>query len=243
MLRLIVFIALFFFSVSSYAQFSDTVHYYLRYSSTGIINHTNDASSYVLTNSLNFNTKKKNVVINTSASWVYGELQNTLTNNDFTAHGDVDFYKGTHKLYGWALITFDKSYSLKINSRIQAGAGLAYNFIDSPYLRINVSDGFLYEKGDIVDAEQCRDIYQMPRNSFRLKYHWSLKDRLIIDGTHFIQPSLLNIDDYIIQSWSSIGVKLRKWLSITASVSYNKVNRTGRETLLITYGLAVEKYF
>src|SRR5690349_17925235 len=81
MLRLVVFIALSFFTVSCYAQFSDTVHYYLRYSSTGIINHTNDASSYVLTNSLNFNTKKKNVVINTSASWVYGQLQNTLTNN------------------------------------------------------------------------------------------------------------------------------------------------------------------
>jgi hypothetical protein len=243
MLKTIIVLIQLFTGLICLSQFNDTIHYHLRFASTGTINETNEGNSYVLTNSFNFNTKRKNVVLNAAASWIYGVLEDNLTNNDFTAHGDVDFYKGTHKLYEWALVTYDKSYSLKINNRVQAGAGFAYNFIDSPYLRINVSDGFVYEKGDIIDPELGHDVYNIPRNSFRFLYRWSLKDRFVIDGTHFFQPSLLNISDYIIQSWSSISVKLRKWLSITGAVIYNKVSRTQRETLLITYGVSVEKYF
>jgi hypothetical protein len=229
--------------VLSLAQFNDSIHYHVRFSSAGVINQTNDGNSYVLTNSFNLNAKKKNVVFNASLNWIYGESQQTLTNNDFGAHGDVDLYKGRHKLYSWALITYDKSYSLQINNRLQVGAGVAYNFIDSPDLRINLSDGFLYEKGDVDDPEIGHDLYSIPRNSLRLVYHWSIKDRFIIDGAHFYQPSLLSIGDYIIQSSSSLSLKLKKWLSITAALTYNMVSRTERETLLFTYGFIVEKYF
>ena len=74
-------------------------------------------------------------------------------------------------------------------------------------------------------------------------YHWSLKDRLIIDGVHFYQPSLQDISDYLITSTNNISVKLKKWLSITGSFIYNKVSRTKRENVLMTYGIVIEKYF
>src|SRR5215213_2239455 len=91
--------------------------------------------------------KKKNASFNTNTAWIYGEQQRRHINNDIAEHSDVDLFKGVHKLYYWALANYDKSYSLKINYRFQAGAGLAYNFIDSPYLRINISEGILYERG------------------------------------------------------------------------------------------------
>ena len=175
--------------------------------------------------------------------WVYGAQKDELTNNDFTANGTIDLNKGIRKLYYWGLINFDKSYSLDINYRLQIGAGVAYTIIDSPKLRINVSDGILYEKGDLADADIGQDVYQIPRNSFRLMYRWVIYDRLQIDGTHFYQPSLLAINDYVIQSSNNVSIKLNKWLNITGSLLYNEVSRTKRSNLLMTYGLTVEKYF
>jgi hypothetical protein len=74
-------------------------------------------------------------------------------------------------------------------------------------------------------------------------YHWSLKDRFIIDGVHFYQPSLQDFSDYLIESTSNITVKLKKWLGITGTFIYNKVSRTKRENVLMTYGIVIEKYF
>lgn len=229
--------------LSATAQFNDTVQHYFKFASTGVINKTNETNSYVLKNTLNFNVQKKHLTYNTFIGWVYGAQKDELTNNDFTANGTIDLNKGKHKLYYWGLINFDKSYSLDINYRLQAGAGIAYTIIDSPKLRINVSDGILYEKGDLADADIGKDVYMIPRNSFRLMYRWVIYDRLQIEGTHFYQPSLLNINDYVIQSTNNISIKLNKWLNITGSLLYNEVSRTKRNNLLMTYGLTVEKYF
>lgn len=192
---------------------------------------------------LNYNTLRKNIALNTSANWIYGSNQSALTNNDLSLHGDLNFFRHGKKLYYWTLANYDKIYSLKVNYRLQAGAGASYNFIDSPWLRINVSDGILYEKGDITNEAGKKIIYSIPRNSFRLLYKWSIKDRLVISGIHFYQPSLQSINDYIIQSSSSISIRLNQWLSFTSSLVYNKVTLTDRETLLFTYGLSLEKYF
>ncbi|HEY2721855.1 MAG TPA: DUF481 domain-containing protein [Chitinophagaceae bacterium] len=225
------------------AQFNDSTHYYLKFASTGVINKTSDGDSYVFNNRFDFNSRKNKVSFNTNIAWIYGEQQQNLTNNDFAAHGDIDLGKDLHKLYYWGLLNYDKSYSLKINDRVQAGGGVAFDVIDSPYLKFNISDGLLYEKGNLADVNNSQVVYQIPRNSFRLAYHWSIKDRFIIDGMHFYQPSLKDISDYTIQSTSSLSVKLKKWLSVTGSLVYNKVTRTKRENLLITYGVVIEKYF
>ena len=228
---------------STAAQFNDSTHHYFKFASTGVINKTHETSSYVLKNTLNFNVQQKHFSYNTFMGWVYGAQKDELTNNDFTANGTIDLNKGIRKLYYWGLINFDKSYSLDINYRLQIGAGVAYTIIDSPKLRINVSDGILYEKGDLADADIGQDVYQIPRNSFRLMYRWVIYDRLQIDGTHFYQPSLLAINDYVIQSSNNVSIKLNKWLNITGSLLYNEVSRTKRSNLLMTYGLTVEKYF
>lgn len=228
---------------SCFSQFNDSIHYYFRFGSTGIINKTTDGNSYVLNNSLAFNTKKRSLSFNTAFNWIYGAQQHRLTNNDFTAHGDVDWQKDLHNLYYWGLVNYDKIYSLKVNHRFQAGLGAAYNILDKTTARINVSDGLLYEQGDLVDAGMGRDIYQTLRNSFRLLYHWSIKDKIVIDGIHFYQPSLAAINDYNIQSTNNFSIKLKKWLNVTCSVVYNKLSRTKRENLLLTYGLQIERYF
>src|SRR3712207_3470117 len=87
------------------SQFNDSVHHYINFASTGIINKTNDGSSYILTNALRFNINKKNIRLNSTNSWMYGEqLQKRLTNNDFTSTLDFNLFHLHKKLpdfYYW----------------------------------------------------------------------------------------------------------------------------------------------
>ncbi|HSV11887.1 MAG TPA: hypothetical protein VLI68_14020, partial [Hanamia sp.] len=78
---------------------------------------------------------------------------------------------------------------------------------------------------------------------FRVKYKWTYKNTVILQGANFIQPSLISLKDYILKFNNQLSVKLNKWLAINAAMSYNKISRTNRENLLITYGVTIDKYF
>src|SRR3954466_10744807 len=150
------FIALFFVLIStvSFSQFNDSTHYYINYASTGVINKTNTGKSYVLNNNLRFNINKKNYSVNTANSWIYGKQQAIITNNDFSSAVDFNLFKTKHRFYLWGIGTYDKSVSLKINNRLQAGVGVGYNVIDKPKAIMILSDGFLYEKADLFISDE-----------------------------------------------------------------------------------------
>jgi len=226
------------------AQFNDSVHYYANYTSTGTINKTNDGSSYVLNNNAKFNVSKKSMSFNMTTGWIYGQQQNKLTNNDVMSALDANLYKTFEHFYYWGLGLYEKSYSLKINHRLQTGLGVGYNLVDRKNAVFIVSDGILYEKSSMYENDELgRDQYETFRNSFRIKFHFVIKDRVTIDGSDFLQHSLSDKKDYIIKSNTSLSIKLQKWLSFTAALTYNKLNLTRRENLLFTYGLTFEKYF
>lgn len=224
-------------------QFSDSVHYYGRFSSTGSINSTQDGRSYLLNNSFKLGVSKKKIALNANGGWVYGEQDSVKTNNDFTSSMDFSLFRKVRQLYYWGLANYDKSYSLKINDRFQGGAGVAYNVLDRKTAYLSLSDGILFENSDLFLKDTIRDVYHTFRNSFRLAFKFVIHDIVIIDGNHFLQHSLSHGSDYNIRSTSNISILLRKWLSITATMTYNKLNRTERETLIFNYGLTVEKYF
>lgn len=225
------------------AQFTDSTTKYISFGSTGVINKTNEGSSYVLNNNLRFNIRRKDVSLNAAAGWIYGEQNGTLTNNDFTSSLDFNLFKTGSHFYYWGLATYEKSQSLKINDRAQVGLGLAYNVLEIKEIFLNISEGVLFEKSDIFLNATTRERNTILRNSFRLRYRWTIKNRIVLDGTHFVQNSLADFNDYILKSTNSLSFKLNKWLNFTTALTYNKVNKTNRENLLITFGLTVEKYF
>jgi hypothetical protein len=225
-------------------QFNDSTSYYTSYVAAGVINKTNDRSSYVLNNASKFSISKKNISLNAVAAWIYGKQQTLLTNNDISTALDFNLYETFPHFYYWGLGTFDKSYSLKINNRFQSGAGIGYSFFHTKTLVLNISDGIIYEKGDrTVGDEFGRTKYETFRNSFRVKFHAVIAKVIVLDGSDFWQPSLSDKDDYIIKSNTSVSIKLQKWLSFTTSLTYNKLNLTHRENLLLNFGFAAEKYF
>ena len=240
--RLVSILAIF-HSLTSYPQFNDSVFHYINYASTGVINNTNNSKSYVLNNALKFNISKKSLRLNSTSSWIYGEQQKQLTNNDFNSTLDFNLFKTRSRFYYWGLAGYTKSYSLKINNRLQTGTGLAYNFIDTTTAFLNISDGILYENSNLKLNDSTNSYNSLFRNSFRLRYHFVIKGIIIFDGTDFLQNALGYGNDYIMNFNNSVSVKLRKWLSLTAATSYNRNQKTDSENLLITFGLSAEKYF
>lgn len=225
------------------AQFNDSIAYYAYYNSTGTFTKTNDQRSFVFNNVFKFSVSKKIVSLNTTNSWLFGKQGDVKINNDFSSALEADFLKKTNKLYYWALGTFDKSFSLNIDHRFQVGAGLGWTAVDTKNILLVLSDGIIFEKGDLTDSELGQLSYTTWRNSFRVKYRWNITELLILDGSAFFQPSLEEWEDQIVRSNTTLAFKIKKWLSLTSAFTYNKVTITGRENLLVTYGIILENYF
>jgi hypothetical protein len=228
---------------SAFAQYSDSLQYYTGYTSTGTFNKTNENNSYLIHNILKLGTRKKDISLNSNSKWLYGKQNDDLTNNDVSSTWDVNLYKTFPHFYYWGLFNYNSTYSLKVNNQVQAGAGVAYNIVDRKSLLINLSDGILYDYSDINTDDTTSQIYDMSRNSFRLQIKWNIKDKLVFNGTGFLQNSLQDENDYIIKSDLSLSVKLKKWLSLTSSYSFNKMSKTNTENSFLTYGIMIEKYF
>lgn len=234
---------LFFVHTGVNAQFNDSITQHIAYSATGVINKTNDGDSYVLNNNLRFGIRRKDISLNAASSWIYGEQNDRKSNNDFNSSLDFNLYKTFKHFYYWGLATYEKSFSLKINDRFQIGLGVAYNIVEKKPLFINVSEGVLYEESDIFLNDSTREKNQILRNSFRLRYRWVIKEIITLDGTHLVQNSLSDSQDYIIKSVNGLSIRLYKWLNFTTALTYNQVNKTNRENLLLTFGLTAETYF
>jgi hypothetical protein len=232
------------FAFTCVAQFNDSTNYYIKLASTGVVNKTNEQDAYLLNNALRFSFYKKSISINTNNSWIYGKQQGNVSNNDFTSTLDFDLFKSERHLYYWGLLNYEKSVSLKISNRFQGGLGVGYYIIDRDDFVIQISDGVLYERSNLYEEEGSPSPdYETYRNSLRLKFRFVLANRVTLDGVDFVQHSFEDFRDYIIRSNTNLAVKVWKWVSLNVSLTYNKLNITKRENLLLNYGITVEKYF
>jgi len=150
-----------------------------------------------------------------------------------------NLYKTFPHFFYWGLVNYNTSYSLKINNQLLAGAGAAYSVVDKKNIYINLSDGVLFDQSDLL----VNEIYHTYRNSFRLQYHYALQDIITLDGSNYLQNSFSSRNDYIIRSTTTLGIKLKKWISLNTSLTYNKMNITDSDNLIFTYGLTLDKYF
>ena len=244
MTKIFILFCLTLIAITTEAQFNDSIHHYLKYSGTGNINKTNAGQSYLISNLLRYNFRKGKKAINFSSTYVYGQQDRELSNQDFNAAMDFNvFPKDSSKLYYWGRINYDKSYSLSINGRIQGGVGVAYNFFDNDKRFLNISEGILFEKSNLKLTDSTNNVYAILRNSFRLRYRFTIAKVIVIDGANFFQNSLKDKNDYIINLSNNVSVQLRRWLNLTTQFAFNRTNNTGRENLLITFGLQAERYF
>ena len=221
------------------AQFNDTTNYHLVLSSAGSINRTDQGNAYLLNNALNVGLKKKSIVLNSNNSWLYGKQNDDLTNNDFSSSLNINLYKTLPHFYYWGLLNYNTSFSLKLNHQLLAGVGIAYSILDREHAYLNISNGLLYDKSNLISSAT----YHTYRNSLRLQYRFLIGKIFTLDGSNFLQNSFTREGDYIIRSSNTFGIKLRQWISFTTSLTYNRLNVTRSENLNFTYGLTFDKYF
>lgn len=229
-------------AAQGFAQFNDSTHHRFRYLGAGSLNKTDLAKAYLLSNSLMYDVSKPNYAFSSTANWIYGQQNKLLTNNDFSAGANFDFRKAPNKVFYWAYAGYQSSYSLQVNYKVQAGAGAGYIFLDDASKMLNISDGFLYEANNLKAMPE-NDVYSTIRNSFRLKYKFVIDKNITLGGSNFFQPSLLSINDYIISLNNNISYKVKQWLNLTAGMNYNRINRTRKENLLLTFGVSIDRYF
>jgi hypothetical protein len=228
---------------------TDTVRYHFAFTTAGSLNNTNSFQSNVWSTALKASMAQKSATVNLNSGWIYGHQGNLLTNNDFSATADVDLYKTLRHFYYWGLATYNTSVSLLINHQLQTGLGPGYNIIDKKTATLIISDGILYEKGDLYDSLYGgpngniyqRDRYQAVRNSFRILGHFVIDDRITLDATWYWQNALNNWNDYILKLNGGVALKLYKWLSFSITGTFNKFTRTRSKNSLITFGLTVQR--
>lgn len=231
------------YSAETHAQFSDSVHHMVNLSLSGNFNRTNDGVTYLLNNGVKYSMRKQKFVMNSTSLWVYGNTPGKLTNNDFSSALDFNLYKTFPHFYYWGLINFTTSYSLKIEEQLQTGLGAAYRVIDKDNMMFSISDGFLFERSNIIQEDGTDLGYQTFRNSLRLQYRLKYKELITFNGIGFYQLSLNYGGDFIITANASLAIKLWKWLSFNTAVNYNNISRTQRENVQFTYGLVAERFF
>ena len=211
---------------------------------TGIYNKTNTTESYLANNALRFSVSKKRTIFNAIGSWAYGKQNTGVTNDDYNVSTDFNIYNDEQVFFAWGYTAYDKSYSLKIHSRLQSGIGIGYDILKSTVMSISLSDGFVYEYNDYLpNADINFKDSEVVRNSFRLKYTVYVNKVITIRGSNFWLQSLRNEEDYILKFNNSLDYKIKKWLSLTISTTYNKLNTTSRENFLLTYGVTFDKSF
>ena len=230
------------FQVSDTTKSADTIHYHLAIASTGSLNQSGNLNTYLMNNAVRLGATHHLFSANFFGSYVYGLSDHVMTNNDVLISFDGNIYQQHTKFFYWVLVNYTSSYSLKIKGLFQSGAGIAYDFIKTKDNRLTVSDGVLYEKDNLY-LDTAYDIYSTYRNSFRLAFKWTIINKLVFEGSNFIQNSFSNSEDYIIRSNLILLFNLNKWLSLTSTFVFNRFNRTNQQNLLLTYGLRIEKDF
>ncbi len=242
MLKPVILFSFLLICLHGFSQFNDSTHHRFRYLGTGSLNKTDAAKAYLLSNSVMYDESKPSHVFSANANWIYGQQNKLLTNNDFFSGFTFDFRKAPHKIFYWATANYQTSYSLQINYKVQAGAGVGYIILDDATKSLNISDGFLYEANNLK-GEPDNDVYSTLRNSFRLKYKFVINKDLTFNGVNFFQPSMLSINDYILNLNNNLSYRVKQWLNLTAGLNYNRLNRTNKENLLLTFGVIIDRYY
>ena len=234
---------------SDSSHHTDTAHFHYNYAGTGTLNNTNYLHSFVVSNALKFSLLEQSSAISLTNNWVYGRQNSVLTNNDFSSSLDIGIYKTLKHFYYWGMANYTTSVSLLIHEQEQIGLGPGYNIIDKKTAVLLVSEGPLYERGDLYDSLYNgptgdiyqRDIYHEFRNSFHLLFHWVVKGKYTFDESGFIQNNFSNWSDYNLRLNGGLSIKLQKWLALTAAAAYNEFTRTRSRNTLVTFGLTVAR--
>ena len=212
----------------------DTLKFKTSNTLSGYWNNANNTNT-VLYNVGTVNTlsNKSHKLLYLSMNYVYGIQKEKTSNNDFSCLLNNTLNKN-RTIFEFAVIQFDKSYSLNILYRIQSGAGLGINIIKSKKIDIEFSSGLIYDYNmyNVIGSHNTTRI----SNRFKLNYKSKIFN---FESTTYYQPSIENNVDYVFKTINTMSIKINKWLDIHTNLTSNIVSLTNKNNIIQTVGFTV----
>ncbi len=233
-----------------FAKKADTIPKFhkLQINANGSLNITPLDRVYLLNNQIGYSFTKDRVELNSNAKWIYGFNNSGLVNNDFTGTLDGNFFHDTEKRFNsWILGSFVSSYSLRIISEYQGGAGVAYLFFDdkkNKTFNLKISNGLIIEESHFYNPENIQSNYNILRNSLKVNFKLlMLNKRITMESATMWQPALNKANDYNFRTSATLNIPIWEFLSLQTRYEYNFITRTQRENTLLNYGITAKFNF
>ena len=211
----------------------DTVKFHSTNTFGGYWNNTNASTTTLYNIGTNCTIGNKKHAIYAISTYVYGTQNKKTSNNDLSVTLNTILGKD-QKIFKWASLQYDHSYSLKIEYRLQSGLGLGYYIIKNKNVNISISDGILYDM-NLYNDIGSHNVY---RNSARAKI--SIKGKVLsFESVTFYQPAITDSRDYVFKTTNTTTVKLKKWLELHMNVTDNIIWITDKQNFLCTFGVTI----
>ena len=182
---------------------------------------------------------KKILDLSSNESYSYGRTNNLLAENDWYLN-----FSGTYLHNGKPTIllfsSIEGSHLRFIDHRFQIGIGPSVNILDSISSHLNINDVLLYDNTEFYYNENH---YSTIRNSTRIKgYHRLIKKKLLLIHETFIQPSILDINNFRFKTNISMELPIDKHISLKFTIieSYDSIVYPSKKNndFQATFGIA-----
>jgi len=163
-----------------------------------------------------------------SPQYSYGIQEGDLREDDFLGTFAFNVFQ-QNVVYVLGFGSVQTSHLRRINFRWESGGGVGFHIIRKNNVTFSITNALIYENTDFA-GEETEDLETM-RFSTRFKGRYKLfNEKLIITHFLFIQPSLLDRDNFRFTGNISIKLPLNKHLSfnILATDTYESVVAEGR---------------
>lgn len=178
--------------------------------------------------------------ITLGAGWNYRETEDELTERNAYGFGKYDFFM-TKRLFAYGNFRLESDEFKDLALRTIIGGGLGYQFVETDRTNFYGEAGVAYVNEDFDEAED--EDYTAGRLAYNFQ-HWLAKDVL-----RFLQAvewlvSVEDTDDWLLNTDTSLRLKISTRWSADASVIYSHDNSpapgTEEEDILYALGLAYE---
>jgi Protein of unknown function, DUF481 len=239
-----------FFSLAVSAQLneSDTVKFQLRTSITGNYQQGN-VNILTIRSRIDFTFSPiRDFVFKSQNSSLYQEFSSKKADNDIFSRNFI-YYKPQRRVYPFGIAFISTNYRRKIDSRMFAGAGITYQFLNKTYHVIKLSANAVYEtnrfKGTVYNYSKyngSNKINLWRGTLFAGGWNYLLNKKLRFYYDAYWQPAFNDKNNYRTQFDIGLDFPIWKGLNFNALYTFTHENVTivniKQEDKILTFGLA-----
>lgn len=178
-----------------------------------------------------------------------GTISNKLTENDIISRNFI-YILPENTIYPYIMAWFEKNQRRQIDYRYQIGLGSSFVFINDTNNKSKLSITFTNEQTDFNSNNflnfdnKLSEIINTWRLTLRLAGNSNIiKDKLKFNYELWLQPSIININNFRAHIESSFEFPLNKNFSLLSSINYNYesivLNNVKQNDFIFLLGLSI----